>query len=648
MKSSINLKSAITLATLTGLTLVACNISESPQPAPSNEQITLYEASLADASQQSIDTYQLLLHTEIPPLDPIAVAIALEGIDPEDIPEPPGEPITIYSIGDINPFWIWNYGTGENSQTSATLAHISEHAYYWVDNASHAVDAQGAPMTTDSWEDVGAEFDDAYNAIREMFGEENSPGIDGDPRLHIFHSDTSQVGPIYGYFSELDTRPAIIQDFSNEREMFVATIDRVGIGGPVYIQILAHEYQHAIQYNVDPNEDLWLNEGLSKLAEMVATGNHDPRTNTFTDNPDQSLWYWGDGGVGDYFHSLFVLEYLVERFGEDFIREVASNPTNGFESIEQVLESMGYDETFDELFGDFMVAYFLNDPSIEDRRYAMEGIVYGPVVFTETLSRPPATYQGTVNQYGLDAIRITGNGPATLTFTGAQTVPLVPTQAYSGDWMWWSNRADLTFGTLTHEVDLGGVDSATLAFWAWYAIEEGYDYVYLMASTDGGETWTSLNTSVSTDENPAGNNRGNGITGTSDEWTQVTADLSSYAGQIIQLRFVMMNDGGVNETGILIDDIEIAEIGFADDVEHDEGNWVADGFVRVVDLLPQEWMVRVALVGDTTTVETLDIIDGEGTLDVDFSAADEIIVFVTGQTRFTAEIAPYEIEVMPH
>jgi hypothetical protein len=645
MKSIFN-TTAIAIVGMSAIGMLgACSSSEvAMQPPPTTEQSMDQEVAFVDVSQESIDTYQAVASAEIPAFDPIAAAIMIDDVDPASIPEPPSEPSIFYSVGDTEAFWVLNYNTGETSQTEATLAHISERAYYWVDNATQAVDASGAPMTADDWENIGAAFDNAYDAVRVVFGEENSPGVDGDPRLHILHSDTSQVGQIYGYFSELDTRPGIVQPFSNEHEMFVAAIDRMGgIGGPGYIRTLAHEHQHAIQYNVDPNEDLWINEGLSKLAEMVATGNHDPRTSTFTDNPDQSLWYWGDGGVGDYFHALFVLEYLAERYGDEFIRVLAANPANGFDSIDQTLTTMGYDETFDELFGDFMVAYFLNDPSVDDGQYMIEGISYTPVTHTAAVSAIPGNYQGTVNQYGMDAIWITGSGLATLSFNGAPTVSLVPTEAHSGNWMWWSNRADLTFGTLTHEVDLSSVDDATLSFWAWYAIEEGYDYIYLMASTDSGQTWDVVETSASTDANPVGNNRGDGITGTSSGWVQLSADLGTYAGQTIQLRFVMINDGGLNEAGMLIDDIEIAEIGFSDNIENGEGEWVAEGFVRVTNMVPQRWLVRVALIGSTTTVEALEVTDGEGALDVDFDSVDEVIVFVTGQTRFTAEAAPYEI-----
>ncbi len=59
------------------------------------------------------------------------------------------------------------------------------------------------------------------------------------------------------------------------------------------------------------------------------------------------------------------------------------------------------------------------------------------------------------------------------------------------------------------------MDSATLDFWTWYDIEDDWDYGYVMASTDGGVTWTPLDTADTTEENPNGNSFGPALTGCS-------------------------------------------------------------------------------------------------------------------------------------
>ena len=58
---------------------------------------------------------------------------------------------------------------------------------------------------------------------------------------------------------------------SNEHEMFYVNLDTMAdsIGTPYYEGVLAHEFQHMVQWYVDSNEDTWLNEGLSELATML-------------------------------------------------------------------------------------------------------------------------------------------------------------------------------------------------------------------------------------------------------------------------------------------------------------------------------------------------------------------------------------------
>lgn len=48
------------------------------------------------------------------------------------------------------------------------------------------------------------------------------------------------------------------------------------------------------------------------------------------------------------------------------------------------------------------------------------------------------------------------------------------------------NRTDDSDATLTHDFDLSGVKNATLDFWAWYDLEEDFDYADVETSTDAG------------------------------------------------------------------------------------------------------------------------------------------------------------------
>src|SRR5262249_22311644 len=61
-------------------------------------------------------------------------------------------------------------------------------------------------------------------------------------------------------------------------------------------------------------------------------------------------------------------------------------------------------------------------------------------------------------------------------------------------------------------------------------------------------------------------------------WVPVTADLSAYAGQTIQLRFRYWTDGVIAGTGFGVDDIAIT--GQATDGAETDPGWVYKGFSR--------------------------------------------------------------------
>jgi immune inhibitor A len=334
------------------------------------------------------------------------------------------------------------------------------------------------------------------------------------------------------------------------------------------------------------------------------------------------------------------------------------NPGNGLTSIDTVLAQQGANRTVDDAYGDYMLALYFNQPSLADGRYAFKevSLPFKPLTNVLSLASLPATYGSDVNQYGgIDIVRFEGKRQVKLTFTGAQTVRLVETEAHSGKQMWWSNRSDGSMNALTHSFDLSKVSQATLKYWAWYDLEKEWDYGYVMVSTDEGKTWTPLATPDSVTANPNGNNYGNGFTGVSGPpnppeggqptWVQESVDLSSYAGQVILLRFAAVTDTVLNRPGLVVDDIEIPEIGFKDDVESGNGEWVAEGFVRIHNRVPQLWRVRVALEGKDgqITIHDVDLVNGSGTLEFDFRDTPAAIVFITALTRQTSETAPYRI-----
>ncbi len=121
-----------------------------------------------------------------------------------------------------------------------------------------------------------------------------------------------------------------------------------------------------------------------------------------------------------------------------------------------------------------------------------------------------------------------------------------------------------------------------------YNIELDYDYAYVVVSTDGGATWTGVPTNLSATNDPNGQNKGNGITGSSrSRWTDLTADLAGYSGDVL-LGFRYWTDANTGGYGFMVDNISING-GEVDGAESDAG-WTyhpAEGGFHVTDGISQ-------------------------------------------------------------
>jgi hypothetical protein len=598
------------------------------------------------------ELYATLSAINPPPANLVDLAIAIKGVDPATLTTPPSQPLQTYQVGDTRTFWTHNNDTFEFQNITAKLMYISKHAYFWQDQASQPLNASGKIATSADWAAIGDSFDNSYEIDRAVLGHEVSPALNRDPRLFVIYSDS--LGKVGGYFGQADQLPAAVEPHSNQGNyFFISNTWSSGVASEYNKEVLAHEFQHMIRKNTNPNEDGWMNEGLSMLAQQLVGMRGDNYVPDYLANPDQSLWLW-TSSPQDYGQAFLYMEYLYEQMGTKFITALGADPKVGLASIDDVLASFKSKRNADDMDADSITAAFFNDPKLFSGLFAYKTPTIPTIAPHYAFTSLPAIYQGTVQQYGgVDIMSFTGKNKTTLTFTGDQVVSLLPAEAHSGDYMWWSDRFDSTFSTLTREVDLTKVSAATLKYWTWYDVEENWDYAYLMVSTDNGTHWTIVPATSSRETNPNDQNMGHGFSGKSGganaAWIQETANLIAYAGKKILLRFAMQTDISVNKFGFAVDDISIPEIGWSDNVEAGDSGWTADGFVRIHNRVPQIWRVRAVEQNKdgSIIVHDIDIVNGTGKLNVDFSNLNRLIVFVIGQTRFTSIPASYKVEVSP-
>ena len=117
----------------------------------------------------------------------------------------------------------------------------------------------------------------------------------------------------------------------------------------------------------------------------------------------------------------------------------------------------------------------------------------------------------------------------------------------------------------------------------------------------------------------------------------------------MQIRFEYVTDAAVNGEGLLLDDIAIPEIGYFNDFESDSDDWQAAGFVRIQNILPQTYRVALISKGNQTVVDYITLTpDNVAEIPISIGGeVDEVILVVTGTTRYTRQPAAYRFEFLP-
>lgn len=606
------------------------------------------------------DTLTVLKNNQVPVGDWRDEAIRLKGIT--DIPIVVSTMPANYALGDTTDFHIIDADTREPRQLSAQLVYQTQNVHFFVENGVLVNDSDVRSLID--------EFqNETYPTNREFFGSEWIPGVDGDPRLYMLYArglgkNTQAYCDSASEFSHL------AHPYSNEKEIIVLNADASPLNDPYWRPTLAHEFQHMIHWYQNRNAETWLNEGASMLA--VSLNGFDAGSKmSLLNGPDLQLNSWADLSsslqktVGHYDAAYLFMKYFLDRFGSEAIQSLVASHATGITAVDSTLADLGLTNpttgrtlTAEDVFADWVVANFLNDSSMAQGQFGYKNFADKVPSPTDTITDcPTGLISANVHQFGTRYIEIDCHGNLTIDFTGSQHVSIVPTQPHSGSYAMWSSREDESDTSFTREFDLGGVESATLNYWAWWKIESDYDYAYVEVSADGGKTWKVIPTPSGTDANPAGSNMGWGYTGCSGggetgedcsaQWINEQVDLSAYAGQKILVRFEYITDAALDYASLMLDDISIPEIDYSCDFETDICGWGSQGFVRVDNVLPQTFVVQlIRKSGGRTTVERLPLdASRQGSLSLNLESRDTAILVVSGTAPFTTEKASFELEI---
>ena len=481
------------------------------------------------------------------------------------------------AVGFIEKFIAVNPKTAESYELEAELVLVSQNTYWYVDRS--------IDLTEGVFNDAAVKWEEKIRPqLVRVFGDINSPGLDGDPRLTVLN--TSLEGAA-GYFSSQDTHPRWVHPSSNEREMIFMDPLKLSPDSAEYLSVLAHEFQHVVHDNWDKGEDSWVNEGLSEVAATVA-GFQSPFIRHFLSKPSASLVNWPDELAMTPFNygaaALFFLFAAGRNGGLDSLSELVVIQKDGIEGVDEWLKDKG--SSFKSEFKDWVVANYLD---IESGRYSYPVTVRNRVFHIAKIDT--STYE--VAQFGsryfeLPIPDVDEVEPIKFWFDGNEKVDQLARNCESK--CWWSNRGDSINTSLTLKLVLNGENDLNATFDMAYDIEENWDYVYMSVSSDGGETWQTLEGEQTTDFNPSGSSYGHGYTGSSD-WRNFSVDLGKFSHEEVLVRFEYVTDDAVNLDGMVLGKFEIPETGIS--LEAGDEAWVSSGFVLIGEPIDQLFIVRI-------------------------------------------------------
>lgn len=547
-----------------------------------------------------------------------------------------------YTLGSVDSFFALDFGSTQTPprRMKATLKLVTAHAYWWFED--------GTTVDSAALKAAGARFEnDIYPLDQRVFGDNWLGGIDGDPHIFLMHQKKIG-GYAVGVFSPLDECAKAICANSNQHEMLYIGLDFGPVGSPQELTVISHEMQHLIQYNVNGNQQRWLDEGFAQLAEhlngfdphLIANSN----LSDFLQNPNFQLNTWPASSAIDpalnYAAGYIFCVYLYQRFGASFIHYLTNSPYKGLASVEHALAVLNTGETLDQVFADWTITNYANNPYIADGRYAYQSLKLPARAGTVAI-QSDTPQSDVVQEYGAEYLSLRESGHYTLHFKGDSTVQLTDARPTSGKWMWWSFNEPRGASRLERAFDLSNAHNAQLAFNAWWDIQERRDLAQVLVSTDNGASWTVIR-GAHTHDCALG---GACYDGRSQGWVKETVDLSAYDGQQIRVRFEYLTQGGNIGTGFFVDDIRLDALQFKDDVEGGINGWQASGFTRVTQDIPQHWAVNLITADNPPKVIPVTL-DTNNTAQFNFDAPAKGVVIVVGaMAPFVTGSASYALTV---
>lgn len=246
----------------------------------------------------------------------------------------------------------------------ATCRYKGEHCYIFVEESQWDIIVSQPDV-----DQLGALFEEStpadaergiYELAVEAFGAATDE--DGDPRTFILLLDIPDER-VVGYFDW-----SVYTHIQEELRRDTVYLDARKLVFSAYLGrgTLAHEFQHLIHWGHDPDEEVWIDEGLSGYAEnLTGFPETDPSmVASFLEDPSGDLTVWPTVvGPENYGKTYLFASFLAERYGPGLIRQIVAEPRNGIFGIDAAFKSDNWVQDYAGAWSLWIAAnYAADDP----------------------------------------------------------------------------------------------------------------------------------------------------------------------------------------------------------------------------------------------------------------------------------------------
>jgi hypothetical protein len=330
------------------------------------------------------------------------------------------------NIGDTLQFWSVAYIDWqpnppiEQRVINAVCKEIGEQCYFFVDTE---VNNHPSPQQIESLVNV---YDTSFIPnLTQLYGPVPDE-FDNNPRIFIL------IIPNEGWVGYFDPAHQMADStvwqiwgkHSNQKEMIYLSDNVFSYGADV---VLAHEFGHMLHWGRDHSpeppgnpvkywEDAWIDEGFATFAPVYLI--EDVNLQDVYDNqaffayePDLSLINFIGGA--SYNQVKLWMTFMFEHYGEEiFISTLINDQANGIEGVLNTLDSLGYPQSFDDTFEQWIIANYLDNKTYRNGKYGYFHYNFPLCSIAASHTQfPTGTKTGSVSSYAADYIRYSSTIP---------------------------------------------------------------------------------------------------------------------------------------------------------------------------------------------------------------------------------------------